>query len=276
MDQMYLSSAVLASFDNNEPPAPPTGATPPQPPQPPVNPAERRFTPEEVNRLLADDRRKHQAQVAKVQATLEETLANKSLTDREREQFAQQLEELQSQSRTKEQQLAHERKQLEEQATKRIKEAEADKKAWESRFKDSLIDGELSAAAHRADAFSTDQFVRQLRPLSRAVEVTDEKTGKPTGKFKVVVEFPDRDESGAAVTRELSPREATKRMKELPEQWGNFFRANVRSGIGSGSGPGTPTGGGKVDPRKLTMQQYVEIRAKSPELLGLRPNKKGR
>jgi hypothetical protein len=106
--------------------------------------------------------------------------------------------------------------------------------------------------------------------------MTDEKTGKPTGKFKVVVDFPDRDESGAAVTRELSSREATKRMKEQPDQWGNFFRANVVSGIGSGSGGGTPTGNGKIDVRKLTQQQYMELREKNPELLGLRAPKKGK
>jgi hypothetical protein len=229
-----------------------------------------------VNRLLAEDRRKHQTKIDSISKSLEATLESKNLTIQEREQLAAQIEEMHAASRTKEQQLAHEKRQLEEQMTKRVKDAEADKKAWESKFKDSLIDSELSGAAHQAAAFSTDQFVRQLKALSRAVEVTDEKTGKGTGRFKVVIDFPDRDDSGAAVTRELSPREATRRMKELPDQWGNFFRANVVSGVGSGSGGGTPTGSGKIDPRKLTMPQYLELREKHPELLGLRPQGKKR
>lgn len=275
MNPLYLSPAVLISYDGENADGA-AGAPVPKPTQPPANPADRRFTQEDLNRLLGEDRRKHQGKIDQIQQTLERVSASKNLDVQEREQLQQQLEALESEKRTKEQQLAHEKKQLEEQMQKRVKEAENDRKAWETKYKDSLIDGELATAAHRADAFSIDQFVRQLRPLSRAVEVTDEKTGKPTGKFKVVIDFPDRDESGAVVTRELSSREATKRMKEQPDQWGNFFRANVVSGVGSGSGGGTPSGNGKIDVRKLTQQQYMEIREKNPELLGLRPNKKGK
>ena len=32
-----------------------------------------------------------------------------------------------------------------------------------------------------------------LRPMTRLTEITDEKTGKGTGKFKVMVDFPDTD-----------------------------------------------------------------------------------
>jgi hypothetical protein len=63
-------------------------------------------------------------------------------------------------------------------------------------------------------------------------------------------------------------------MQAKPNAYGNLFKSGVVSGIGSGSAPGTPTGG-KLDLRKLTQQQYMEIREKNPELLGLRP-KKGR
>ena len=56
----------------------------------------------------------------RVEKTLEETAASKNLTIQEREQLAQQLEDLRKETRTKEQQLAHEKKQLEESFTKRI------------------------------------------------------------------------------------------------------------------------------------------------------------
>ena len=60
-------------------------------------------------------------------------------------------------------------------------------------------------------------------------------------------------------------------MKELPDIWGNLFRSGVVSGIGSRSATGglMPGQGGQIDVRKLTPQQYREIRAKNPELLGL-------
>jgi len=72
-----------------------------------------------------------------------------------------------------------------------------------------------------------------------------------------------------------SPEEAVKRMKELPE-WANLFKSGVVSGIGSSSATGglIPGQGGKIDVRKLTPQQYREIRSKNPELLGLAPKRR--
>ena len=50
--------------------------------------------------------------------------------------------------------------------------------------------------------------------------------------------------------------------------YGNLFKSGVVSGIGSSAATGglASGSGGKVDPRKLTQQQYMEIRAKNPEL----------
>ena len=65
-------------------------------------------------------------------------------------------------------------------------------------------------------------------------------------------------------------------MKELAATYGNLFKSGVVSGIGATSGPGgvAPGGNGKVDVKNLTPQQYAEIRAKNPELLGLRRDKR--
>src|SRR5208283_2745279 len=51
-----------------------------------------KFTQEELNKMLAEDRRKHQPQLNIVKQTLEETLTSKNLTTQEREQLAQRLE----------------------------------------------------------------------------------------------------------------------------------------------------------------------------------------
>ena len=99
MDRRYFSCAALASYDDSEPPA---------------NPG-RAFSQEEVNRLLADDRRKHQARIDRVQRTLEEVSASKNLSVKEREQLATQLEAMAAENRTREEQLVHERTQLEKQ-----------------------------------------------------------------------------------------------------------------------------------------------------------------
>jgi hypothetical protein len=224
MHTLYLSRPVLACYDNDE--APPAGAPVPAPTPGPAPGEPRAISQSELNRILAEDRRKHQAKIDAIGKTLAETLESKNLTARERDSLSAQLEELQR-------------------------------------------------AAAQADAFSMDQFRTVLRPMSRLEEVTDLKTGKGAGQFRVVVDFPDTDESGQPVTHTLSPAETTRRMKELPNLYGNFFRSGVVSGIGSGTGAGSPiAGGGKLDLRKLTQQQYMEIRAKNPELLGLRPKAK--
>ena len=275
MDHMCLSPAVVACYDNSDPPAPPAGAPVPTPLQPPATPAERRFTQEDVNRLLADDRRKHQSQIARVQATLEETLASKNLTIQEREQLAQQVEELQAQGRTKEQQLAHEKSQLETQHAKALEDEKKATAAWRKRFESQTKEDALRDAAHKSGAFSDDQIIRLLMPSTRLVEKTDER-GQGTGDFEAVVDLPDTDDNGDAITRTLPPRETLRVMQAKPTAYGNLFKSGVVAGIGSGTAQGTPgAGGGKIDPRKLTQQQYMEIREKNPALLGLRPNKQG-
>jgi hypothetical protein len=203
---------------------------------------------------------------------LEETLASKNLTIQEREQLAQQVEELQTQGRTKEQQLAHEKKQLEDQYQRKVKEAENKAKEFETRYRESTIERDLQDAAVSGDAFNAETVKAVLRPLTRLEEITDDK-GKGTGKFRTIVDFPDTDpNTGEPVTLPLPAKKAVKRMMEMPDKFGNLWRHTLASGVGSNSG--VPTGaGGKIDPRKLTQEQYLKIRAENPALLGLRPQK---
>ena len=237
-----------------------------------------RFSQDDLNRYLAEDKRKHQAQLQRVEKMLEEVSTSKNLTVQEREQLAQQLEDMRKETRTKEAQLAHEKKQLEEQyETKLTVEKEA-RKQWENRYKEGTVERALMDAAVGGDAFNVNTLMNQLRPMTRLTEITDEKTGKGTGKFKVVVDFPDTDPNTGEPTQTLhTPESAVKRMKDLPQIYGNLFKSGVVSGIGSSAATGglASGAGGTVDPKKLSQEQYMELREKHPELLGLRPPKKG-
>jgi len=231
------------------------------------------FTQEEMNRILAEDKRKHQAQLQKMESQLTELAKSKTLTDQERATLKENLDAIAGQLRTKEQQAQLEKRQMEE--AHAMKMAEADQKAqvWESLYRDSTIARSLQDAAVKHEAFNTSQIVTQLKPWTRLIEIMDEKTSKGTGKYQVVVEMPDVDPTtGQPVPFTGTPEDAVKRMKEMPEQWGNLFKSGVVSGIGSSSATGglIPGQGGKIDVRKLTPQQYREIRSKNPELLGLR------
>jgi DNA-binding transcriptional MerR regulator len=101
----YLSSAVLACFDGESN----QGGQPNGEQTPPADGGERKFSQEELNQVLAKDRRKHEAQLQKMADTLESLSASKNLSEEEKANLASQLEEARASVRTKEQQLTHER-----------------------------------------------------------------------------------------------------------------------------------------------------------------------
>lgn len=258
---LYLAPVTLICFENEELDPPP----PPNDPPPP--PSGKTFTQDDLNKFLADDRRKtearYKAELGKAEKNYQELLENKNLSDEQRTKLEESLEDVRKQLRTKEQQLAHEKKSLEEQYTTRLKETEQKAGYWENLFRETEINRSLYDAAVAEDAFQPNQVVTLIRSNTKLVE--------EGGKYKVVVDFPDIDPAtNEEVMTQRTPKEAVKRMKELPEMFGNLFKSGVVSGIGGSSGaPGTGPNG-QVDVRKLTPEQYMKLRKEAPEKLGLR------
>jgi hypothetical protein len=233
---------------------------------------DKKFTQEDVNRFLADDKRKHQAALTSLEKGYKDLLDNnKSLSDQERRTLQENLETVQGQLRTKDQQLQIEKKQLEEQLTGKIKEHQSQAAYWEDLYRSSTIDRSLQDAAVLAEAFMPSQIVSLLKPKTRLVAEVDA-AGKATGKFNQVVDLDDKDADGNPTISVRTPAEAVKRMKELPDMYGNLFKSGVVSGIGSNTLTGGAAGGGKIDLRNVgkDAKQYREIRDKNPEALGLR------
>jgi hypothetical protein len=229
------------------------------------------FTQDEVNRFVAEEKRKQQAALLKTEQSFKELLAtNQNLSAKERQTLEENLATVQGQLRTKEEQAKMEKKQLEEQLTGKIKEHETRAHEWENRYKTETVTRSLQDAAIQADAFQASQIVALLTPMTRLVEMIDEKTNKSTGKFRPVVDFPDVDADGNPAITVRTPEEAVKRMKDLPETYGNLFKSNVVSGIGANSSTGvTPGANGKINLRNLNAEQYRELREKNPAALGL-------
>ena len=112
--------------------------------------------------------------------------------------------------------------------------------------------------------------------MTQLSEITDA-SGKGTGRFEVKVDFPDTDpNTGEPIKALHTPQSAVKRMKELPK-YVNLFKSGVVSGAGANAATGglTPGSNGMVDPRRLSMEQYMALRSSDPAKLGLRPLKKG-
>lgn len=214
------------------------------------------FTQDDVNKMLAADKRKHQAQLQKVEQQLQSLTQNTQLSQQERTELEASLEDVRKQLRTKEQQAAIEKRTLEEGYKTRLTEAEKKAQEWETRYTTETISRSLTDAASKGDAFSPDQIVELLRSKTKLVD------GKP------MVDFEDTHaETGERITTQLSPSDAIKRMRELSTVYGNLFKSNVVSGIGGG-GAGSGVGGtGKVNVKSLTPEQYRELRAKNPAAL---------
>lgn len=229
------------------------------------------FSQDDINKFLAEDRRKHSQKYEALEAAYKEALNNQTLTSDQRKALEQKLEDVQKTFRSKEQQLEHEKKQIEERYAKDTKDLQERSVMWESRYRQSLLDRELQDAASVNDAFNASQIVALLKPMTQIVEEQDEQ-GKSTGKFSVVIDLQDVDtKTGEQIITRRTPTDAVKRMRELPQLFGNLFRANVVSGVGSGSATGSGvSGNGRVDVRNLSPEQYMQLRKSNPAAIGLR------
>lgn len=200
--------------------------------------------------------------LTKQERMYKDTLSNnKNLTDKERGEIHEQLATVQGQLRTEKQQAQIALKELEEQFSGKLTAAEKRAAEAESKYRDSTIKRALQDAAVSHEAYRPEQVVKLLGDWTKLVD------------DKVVVDFPDEDATtGEAIVTTRTPDEAVKRMKEKPDLYGNLFRNNVVSGIGSNSATGgaSPGKDGVVDVRKLSQAQYRDLRAKNPAALGLK------
>lgn len=229
------------------------------------------FTQEDVNKFLAEDRRKHQEKYTKLEASFQSIMQNKGLADAERAKAAAELEDLQKSFRTREQQMEFDKKQAVAKYESELGEWKQKAGKWEVMYKDQVIETSLQSAAIGGDAFNASQIVGLLRPITELRPELD-KEGRETGRLVPMIDFPDVDEkTGDPIKTLRTPQDAVKRMKDLPQQFGNLFKSNVVSGVGAGTAAGTGVpASGTVDARKLTPEQYRKIREENPELLGLK------
>ena len=234
---------------------------------------EKAFNQEDVNKFLADDRRKHTDKYNKLEQTYKTMLSDKNLATEQRGKLELELQDLQKTFRTKAQQADYDRKQVEEKLTNEMASFKESATRWEGMYKDSVIQRSLQDAAISGEAFNPLQIVNLLRTNTTMRPAMDPEGVEIPNEMIPMIDFPDKDDTtGERVTTLRTPQEAVQRMKELPEQFGNLFRANVVSGIGAGNATGGVASGegGRVDVSKLTPDQYRRMRKDNPEALGLR------
>lgn len=238
------------------------------------------FTQDDVNRFLAEDRRKYQAQIKEQAEKLESVLKNSQLSEQDRKVLQENLATLQGQLRSAEAAAAKQKQELEQQFQAKLVDAEKKSQIWEALYRESTVQRALQDAAVKGEAWAPSQIVTILKPMTKLVEGVDPITNRPNGQYEVKIEMLDTNpKTGQKELMVYTPNEAVARMKELEDQYGNLFKSGVVSGIGSSSATGglMPGKGGRLDAatlRNLTPQQYREIREKNPELLGLAPKRR--
>jgi hypothetical protein len=214
------------------------------------------FTQEQVNTMLAEDRRKSQTKLVQMEATLTELSSNETLSKEQRTALETQLADVQTQLRTKEQQAALDKKKLEESAATDKQKAAIETEVWRNRYTGEKITREIRDAAMANKAFNPTQIDALLKPTAKLVDVLGDDQ-KPTGEMVVKILFNDVDDKGSPVNVELLPAEAVKRMTELPEKYGNLFEGTLKGGTGSHGSDGKGKG---LDISKLPPGEYQRLR----------------
>lgn len=219
------------------------------------------FTQDEVNKILAQEKRKHQGVTQKAIKELEALQKKSTMTEKERHELDERVEQLKTSLLTEQEKAKREADKLRRQHRERVTGLEAERDTWKTRFTDSTIERSLTDAAATNNAFNPKQIVAILGRNTRLVEDLDSE-GQPTGKLVPKVSFADKNKEGKNVVLELSPDEAIKRMKEIPEYL-NLFKAEGTGGAGLRSQPS----GRKLDVRELAKDPAAYRKAKAEGLI---------
>jgi len=210
-----LYNIFLVAYE--DPPAPP--APPQDPPPAPPAPAPKTFTQEQVNTILAREKKAVADRLSKLGEL-------SSLT----EQQANELAELRGSLQTVEEQRAEELNVLKKKYETETTTLKTSAESWQKRFSDSTIKRELQSAFAPV-AHDPDQFIELFASKAELVEVKVD--GKLTGEFEVRVPH-TLEVEGKKVTKKLTPSELQKALYDTPK-YANLFKGKGSGGTGGGS-----------------------------------------
>lgn len=213
-----------------------------------------------VEERLAKEKKKSEEEKKKVIDQLTVLQNAKGIGDKEKGDLQTQIDDLKNSLLTKEQLAAQEKKKLETELTKKVQDADARaKKNWEL-YEKSTIHREITDAAVQHKAYRPSQIVKHLTDMTNLTEDKDPETGVALGTYTPKVKFPDVKD-GKPITLDLTVGEAVKRMKDLPDEYGNFFISDVTGGLGGSGGTGG-TGAGADDTPPTDAEKYRKWREK--------------
>ena len=196
-----------------------------------INKNKGNFTQQQVNDLIAKEKGKIQKRYETRIASLEQIRDSKNLTQDEVKSLNTQIEEMQSEFKTKEQ-LAIEdaAKNKKDYETKLTKSEEASN-TWQNRYTDMVIKNSIIGASVTNEAFDPDQIVALLRSNTRLTDKMDA-DGKKTGEFEPKTKFIGLDEESKEIELDISPTDVVKRMTQM-DKYANLFKRAAVGGLGA-------------------------------------------
>jgi hypothetical protein len=183
-----------------------------------------------------------------------------------KEELEARIEELQTQFMSKEELAKRNAEKSGKAHAKEVERLTGETKKWQGLYASSTVERALLDAAVAGEAIQPSQLVSMLGQKTHISEELDG-AGHGKGSYKTVVKFNDIDTDGNPVVLELTPKETVKRMKELPDLYGNLFKGDATSGLGAGS---NAAGKGKTHPKLQELLndpvKYQKWRKDNPDL----------
>lgn len=230
------------------------GTSPPPPP-----PAARTFTQDEVNKFIADDRKKLQTAYTQTVEQLETLKQAKGTSDKEREELQVRIDTLNSQFQTKEQQLATERDTIKKKYDTDTKTLAEQANNWKGKFDNLMITNSILSASSTHKAVNPTQMVLMLQGQAQVVEqVSDD--GKGTGTYVVKTKVKSKDKDGKVTELDMPIDDAIGEMKKNDDFF-NLFVGDDTSGLG-GNGNTRKKPGGTSDgfQKGMSMSQFRDLK----------------
>jgi len=221
-------------------------------------PADKTFNQEDVNKMVGTRNKVLQEKFIALEGNYKELLEQTNLTDAARQKLQGDLEAVQAEMRTKEQQVEFERKKNAEKFESDINAANEERIRWKNLYETSTIERAIKDAAARSDGFNGDDFIAHLGPKAKVVEEVDS-VGEKTGRLVPRIEWETKSETGEITIVMKSPQDVIDMMKETP-LYGNLFKSNVAKGVGEGTAPGQVSPVGKIAQDRISTEDFMKMR----------------
>jgi len=221
------------------------------------------LTQEKLNSMMAENRRTVSKQNETLLGELNTLKEQATMTATERGDLEERLEKLQEQSMTQEEIVKRNSKKAQVAHAKELDKLTKERDTWQSNYSAERINRSILDAATAAKVEVNEQIMDILGPKTYLGEVLNE-AGQPTGEYEPLVKFVDVDDDGNPTMLTLKPEDALKRMKELPERFGNLFTNPGTGGFGSTNGAGSGSGRNVTVDSLKDPAAYMKWRKENP------------